>query len=650
MKRVRDLSDLDWQLHGVVPHIWWRDTQESKHETIPAPVPGSVQLALRSAGQLEDWEQGYDTRNCEWVENRHWIYETVVPDEWLSEGGRCRLRCKGLDGPGWILWDGEELYRFDNAHVPHVIDLPKGGDAPDGHWLRIVFDCPPRWLGQFGYTSQIRDWKPRFNYHWDWTYRLVQIGIWDEILIEILDDGEIEACRLVADADPANASGRLAIGANAVGPPGAVLRAALSDGAGVVREQTVPLADWPEAGLTWGGLPVELWWPNGMGAQKLYTFELALSDARGAVLDTLTRRVGFRHVDWAQNEDAPDGAEPWICVVNGKPMFIQGANWTPIRPNFADLTEADYRKRLHCYASLHFNLMRVWGGAMLERTWFYDLCDELGILVWQEFPLSSSGRDNYPPDDDEFIEELSVIARSFIARRQHHASLVIWCGGNELCKLRDDPRRTPITLEHPAMARLSNIVQECDSTRRFLPSTPSGPSFMALPGNFGKGVHWAVNGPWQLWGDLEEWEQYWRNSDALAHTETGAGGPSSADLIRRHIGDHKELPVDWTNPLYTTASGWYIEYPQFEKEHGRAPESLDEFVQWGQKRHADAVRILAQCSKDKFPKCGGVVIWMGHDSATCTCNSSVIDFDGNPKPAALALGEVFKKPLEEQGQ
>ncbi len=131
--------------------------------------------------------------------------------------------------------------------------------------------------------------------------------------------------------------------------------------------------------VVWRDLDVDLWWPNGYGDQPRYALVVELLDAAGDVLDRAERTVGFRHIAWQPCMDAPEDADPWLCVVNGQPIFLQGVNWTPIRPNFADVGAAAYEKRLKLYRDLHVNVLRVWGGAVLEREVFYDLCDALGL-------------------------------------------------------------------------------------------------------------------------------------------------------------------------------------------------------------------------------------------------------------------------------
>jgi beta-mannosidase len=650
MKTQQALSSLEWQLSGWIPNSWrLSKAMEAGSSTvcdvppIPAQVPGSVQETLRQAGIIEDWNLGLNSWKCEWVENRHWIYQTILPSRMITKGKTVRLRCLGLDYSGEILVNGVRVEEFEGSQTPYSFDLTKHLKDGDNE-LKIVFYCPPRWLGQFGYTSKMTEWKPRFNYWWDWTPRLVQLGFWDDITLETTDGNELSNVRCRTEVTN---KGTVIIHGTASGADADTVYCTLSRNGRTIGECKVPAGKF-SAGAQMSGLDVELWHPNLSGEQPLYDLTIVLKDKKGTILDTSKRRVGFKNVLWKQCKDSPKGADPWICSVNGKDIFLQGVNWTPIRPNFADVPDSEYRKRLELYKIMGVNVLRVWGGAYLEKECFYNICDELGFLVWQEFPLSSSGMDNWPPEDKQAIASMEAIVRSYIERRQHHASLLLWCGGNELqCSL--DGSKTgggkPVDVSHPMLAMMAKIVEELDKGRRFLATSSTGPLFMAEPENFGKGLHWDVHGPWQAPADLSEWEVYWQKDDALFRSETGSPGASSMQVIDRYKGNLQTFPTDGSNPLWARTS-WWIEWPIFCKTEGRKPRDLEEYVSWSQARQAQSLRTAAEACKTRFPKCGGFIVWMGHDSFPCTANTSVVDYEGLAKPAAFALAEVFGGDME----
>lgn len=651
-----DLGSLKWQVSGYVPHEWEFGrslelgiTAHPEVGPIPAPVPGSVQQALLQAGLLPDWNQGLNAKACEWVENRHWIYSVDLPDNCLRSGTACILRCQGLDGFGSVVLNNQTAGTFSNAFMPHEFNLSPLL-KPAGNHLMVVFTCPPRWLGQFGATSQMKEWKPRFNYTWDWTPRLVQIGIWDSLSLEFSEGGpEFAEFRCLPGYSQKAKCGTLKLWGKLKNEAGAMcLRATLFSDRKEIAVQEVPV-DQFRRGAKWQDLIVEPWWPHGEGKQPLYKLRCELLSTDGKVMDVAERTVGFKSVEWELCKNTPTGADPWICVVNGKPVFLQGIDWTPIRPNFADVHWREYDQRIKTYRSLGCNIFRVWGGAVLEKQCFYEFCDQHGILVWQEFPFSSSGADNSPPEDFKTLDEMTAVARSYVVRRQHHASLLLWCGGNELQTTQDGKPGCgrPLDLKHPMLRRFREVVDVEDPGRRFLPTSSSGPRFIADENEFGKGVHWDVHGPWKGPGNSRaDWEKYWKRDDALFRSETGAPGASSADIIRRFCGGLPVTPGTIDNPLWRR-NLWWIEWDAFIRELGREPKALEDYVDWSQQRQADALRLAVTACKKRFPQIGGVILWMGHDCFPCPANTSILDFYGNPKPAAKAVGEVFNKKPEE---
>ncbi len=652
IQKTYNTSSLEWKLWGFSPESF-RTSQfipnpkkNSEIRGIPATVPGSVQMALKNAGIIKDWNIGLNHNDCEWVENRSWLFSVKIPDEWISRKKTIRLICKGLDDNGFILVNSREAGQFNNTHIPYTFDITSFLKESD-NTLEIAFNPPPRYLGVPTYASKIKDWKPRFYYVWDWMPRNVQIGIWDDIQLEISEKDivSIENLKVLSQADKINEIGELKMSADM--DPGAIkgnLSVQLKDADGnLIIKEVVPCTQIRD-GKVWNNLKIKRWWPNGQGDQPLYQLLCTLYDENGTFRQEIRQKVGFKNISWEANQYAPAGADPWLCVVNNTPTFLQGVNWTPIRPNFADLREADYRKLLTTYKELGANVFRVWGGAKIEKDWFYDLCDELGFLLWQEFPLSSGGYDNYPPEAPTEIQTVSVIARSYVKRIQNHVSLLLWCAGNELYEYGD---KAMVTDKHPMIRSLKEIVMAEDPGRRFVPGSPSGINIWEGLDNFGKGINWDVHGPWTLPftetdKTMASVENFWKLDDALMHSEVGVGGCSSAALINKYKGDLNALPANQDNPLWNPFS-WWIEWDDYLREHlGKAPDNLEDYVKWSQDRQAQGLAIALKACKKRFPGCGGFIIWMGHDSYPCTANTSIIDFDGNLKPAAIEVSKIWK--------
>jgi len=567
-------------LVGWAPNVWeWTAGAEgidsARHQAtpvIPAVVPGAVQEDLRRAGLLPDWNVGLNAPLCEWVEHRHWEYrcQVEVPADWV--GQRIALHADGLDYAGYILVDGQIAASFAGMMYPHEFDLTDWLQAGCEHQLSIVFTEAPHEQGQIGHTSRSHWFKARFAYGWDWCPRLVPLGIWDSIYLETLPDLRLVGCLPYAAYDSASGEGslelRLLVRAPRAlrtrchvrlrGPDGTVYEHTADCVFGLGESET--MLEMPER------FPVEPWWPNGMGGQPLYDLEVALLDDDGGEIDAWEGRLGFRDVTWLPCEGAPANAEPWICQVNGEPVFLQGVNWTPVRMTYGIVTKEMYAERLRLYADMGLNILRVWGGAMLEKAAFYDLCDELGIMVWQEFPLSSSGIDNAPPRDPKALEELRRIATSYLWRRGGHASCVIWSGGNELFH-GDRKEATPVDETDPAIAVMAGVAKRLGRNQRFVVTSPSGPKMWFDPALAGQGMHHDVHGPWRMPISMEDWHRYWDAQDAMLVSEVGVPACSRVELLEAYAGDMELWPPNDDNPFWLYRTPWWNTW-ELAEQHG----------------------------------------------------------------------------------
>ncbi len=651
---IFDASSLDWELWGYRPDAWrinfdFEDFSGnwSEYKNIPFEVPGSVRNALKRAGIIDDWNIGLNSSSSEWIENRHWLIAVKIPDDWLpGNDENLILHCNGLDHKGILKINGQETGRFENAFIPYTFDI-KPYLKEKNNTIVFVFECSPENLAQIGFTSKITDWKPRFYYGWDWIPRIVQIGIWDNVWISrsMVDKPEMIDVQIITEADRKKNRGELKIKANlnSTALSGNV-KISLSELEGKnVFEDVIPGEDLLQQKV-WDNLKIIRWWPNGSGEQVLYNLQLSLIDENGDVVQQITRRIGFKNIEWLSCEGASANADPWICSVNNKPVFLQGINWTPIRPNFADLKEDDYRKRLETYKELGINTIRIWGGGFAEKECLYDICDEMGIFIWQDFPLSSSGIDNYPPEGENEVFAMSQIVEHYVYRLQHHVGLLLWCGGNELFNRENS---APITDKHIMISTMKEILGELDPTRRFVVGSPSGPSISAVRENFGSGNNWDTHGPWKLPfsasdKSMESVKEFWKNNDALFISEAGVPGAMSAEMINKYRGKYNPLPANIENPIWRNVN-WWLEWDEYLADHdGQPTNSLEEYVTWSQNRQIEGLTIAVKSFKDRFPACGGFLIWMGHDSFPCMVNTSIIDFEGNVKPAAIELSKIWK--------
>jgi beta-mannosidase len=633
---VIDLSQSSWTLACHRPFIWMFDHSERTPEfSIPARVPGSNLTALRDAKIIEDWNAGINSRNCEWAEHRHWEFHTELAA--LPADMPVTLEAEGLDYSGWILVDYKIVATFQGTLIRHRFDLTEKLGDGKAHRLSIVFDEAPREQGQIGYSSRSHIFKPRFAYSWDWVPRIVPTGIWDSLrLVTGKIAGEVVRVQTILNDD--HESGRLSVVVNAADAANVhiTLGEQSWDREVEAGESTIDL-DLPK---------VDLWWPNDQGPQNVYAISVEIDGQK-----RFESTTGFKHVRWLPCEGAKPTAAPWICEVNGKKIFLQGVNWTPISPDYASVTREQYENLIDLYKQMGANLLRVWGGAFLEKEIFYELCDRAGILVWQEFPLSSSGVENAAPTDPAVIETLCTIATDYIRRRGHHACKLVWCGGNELfgkAASNDPVHATPTggpphDLSHPAIAAMAKVVEREDPGTRFLPTSSSGPRFSFDPKERGQGLHEDTHGPWNWQGDFASWREYWEANDSLFCSEFGFPSTSPLDILEKYRGNCDLWPPTRDNIYWMHSASWWLpkRYMNDLKDLG-AEDGIKKLVELTQSTQAQMLSTAVQIMKSRFPACGGILIWMGHDCFPCPTNTSIIDFLGRPKPAYHVLTKVFR--------
>jgi beta-mannosidase len=647
-----DLSKMSWQVQGWRPYAWqlkeafgggdfYPDTP-----AVPARVPGSVQAALRDSGVIPDWNKGLHSLDCEWVEHRHWEFFTEL-EVAATSGDPIILHADGLDYSGWIVIDHKVVEPFSGALIRHRLDLSRALGDGKKHRFAIIFDIPPEEQGQAGYTMRSRYFKARYNFSWDWCPRFVPIGIWDDIHLSV---GPVyaQAVRIrtsVADnlqqgevmvlLETGAATRQVHLTLNLEGNRAAAKSQAVSPGENTIR---LPVAE------------IRLWWPNGQGAQTRYDLTIEAEDAAGRRHLLKSAEVGFKKVAWLPCEGAPPDARPWICEINGRPIFLQGFNWVPLSVDYHFADVEDYIRLINFYRDAGCNILRVWGGAIVEREIFYRLCDQAGLLVWQEFPMASSGIENWPPSDPAAIADFTAIARDYIRRRGHHVSKLLWCGGNEMqSEFKDRPggNGIPIDESNPCIAAVAKIVAEEDPGVRFLPVSASGPAFMADPKNFGKGLHHDVHGPWKVIGPMSDWEKYWTEDDALFRSEVGTPAAASIAFLEKYADGLELWPPNQENRFWMHTSGWWLQYDEFKATlAGLEPKAwLQRYVEESARLQAHALAFAARRTRDRFPRCGGFMVWMGHDAFPCAVSIAVIDYDREPRPALHALAEVFKSKI-----
>ncbi len=414
----------------------WKFKQwESKSEWLNATVPGCVHTDLINNGIIEDPFLGTNEVNCQWVGEKNWIYQSEAFEiqEGIFRMEVIRFRFGALDTYAKVYLNGKLILIADNAHRSWEVDVKQHLQRKE-NVLEIVFESPlvvgekrlkeqPNPLPGDGIRAVTR--KPQFHFGWDWGPKLVTCGITKHIEIIAYDHARFTDIHMEQKSVTEK---KVSIKTTFQ------IHSLKEENAKIIFEMERTGDTWStdialKRGMNLVELPLELeypflWWCNGQGNANLYKFNAWLIHGE-EVMDTKSVRTGFRSIELVTEKDSI--GESFYFKLNGLPVFVKGANYIPVKYFPGQATDADYQKLLQSCKDSHFNMLRVWGGGVYEDDRFYELCDEMGIMVWQDFMFACS----MYPADSVFVTSVIAEADEQTIRLRNHPSLALWCGNNE---------------------------------------------------------------------------------------------------------------------------------------------------------------------------------------------------------------------------
>lgn len=668
---TQSLDGTDWKLLHLMPREWegqkvWDEHWEPEkagqavHSWLDGTVPGDVIADALDAGLIPHPYKDLNSRVCEWLSERDWIYRKDFTGPDLAAGEVLRLCFEGVDYACTVYLNGELLGTHEGMFAPFEFDVTKKvRTGKPNRLLVIVEHAPPVDLvqGQIGRTSKARLWKSRFAYWWDWCTRLIPVGVyrgvslvrtgpvwikdvWARPNVKIASSGADPQGQAIGTVDV-----QVQVG-SAEGMQASMVRIELLDSEQVIASATADVvgetAHVANVKLTIAN--AKLWWPNGMGEQPLYTLRTTLLNG-AAASDVHSQRVGLRTIRMVQNEGAKFNALPYTFEVNGKRLWARGWNWVPMdhmygrddgdAPPAQHPVKNRYDRALRLAAHAHCNLLRVWGGGLQESRKFYDFCDQLGILVWQEFPQSSSGIDNRPAEDPAYLEYVEARAREIVPQRRSHACLAVWCGGNEL--MEED--HTPVTDAHPALARIKAVVNELDPDRSWIPTSPSGPVWHSSIEKAGSGQMHDVHGPWKYAGTEKHYELF-NAIDPLLHSEFGVEGAANLDTLHQFFSPQYQWPPDNTNPAWVHHASWWMQREMIESVFGKMTD-LETHVRASQWLQAEGLRYGVEAHRRRTGHCSGVLPWQFNEAFPNACCTNAVDYLLTTKPVYWWVRQAY---------
>ena len=410
---------------------------------VAASVPGTVHQDLLAAGRIPDPFVGLNEREVQWIGETDWLYRCAFElDPTLLEEEQVDLCLDGLDTFATVWLNGERVASSDNMFVPQrvsVVALLR----PGHNELRLFFESALRrgqqrqaeysvltaWNGDF---SRLYVRKAQYHFGWDWGPCLLTAGPWLPIRLEAYTQRIAEVhCPAEVAADLGSATLPVSVTLAAGGQPleadaGLAVRLELFSPANEVIDTAMLPVSSSQIEHRFEVAAPQLWWPRGAGEQPLYRLVVTLQ-RDDKTLDRQQLRLGLRRLRLVQEPLADEPGTTFLFEVNNTPIFCGGANWIPADSFLPRISTETYRAWLQSAADANMNMLRVWGGGIYENDIFYDLCDELGVLVWQDF-LFACG---LYPALDWFQASVKAEAEAAVRRLRHHPSIALWCGNNE---------------------------------------------------------------------------------------------------------------------------------------------------------------------------------------------------------------------------
>jgi beta-mannosidase len=318
---------------------------------------------------------------------------------------------------------------------------------------------------------------------------------------------------------------------------------------------------------------------------------------------------------------------------------VNGWNWVPADALYGVPRPDRVEHLLHLAAGANVNLLRVWGGGLIETEAFYGPCDRLGIMVWQEFSQSSSGIESTPSADPAYVELMRHEAEAIVPLRRNHPSLAVWCGGNEL----ENAGGGPLDEEQsPVLAALRDVVRRLDPERAWLPTSPTGPRFhnrLDVIAADPDGLH-DVHGPWEHQGLAAHHELYDRGT-SLFNSEFGVEGMANRRTHEALIRPEHRWPAGRDNAVYRHLGDWWNNEPLVQESFGGRLRDLDSLRRASQFLQAEGLRYAIEANRRRWPRNSGSIPWQLNESYPNAWCTSVVDHRGDPKPAYFAVKRAF---------
>jgi beta-mannosidase len=618
----------------------WQFREVGKDAWHPATVPGCVHTDLLNNKLIDDPFYRDNEQKLQWIGKTDWEYQTIfdVATEILARE-KIELVFEGLDTYAEVFLNDESLLATDNMFRTWRVDC-KRLLKPGANTLRIRFRSPINEIlplmakmnyqlpasNDQGEKTSPHTRKAPYQYGWDWGPRFVTSGIWRPVYLETWDKTRVEDVHILpkqVTAAAANLTAEVEVVANTEGTATIVVENLTDKSIAAKREVNLAPGS-NRVLLDFVIARPALWWPNGLGAHPLYSFKARLL-INGKLIDAKTTRTGLRSLELRQQPD--DSGKSFTFVINGEPVFAKGANWIPADSFPTRITRAKYRQLLESARDSNMNMLRVWGGGIYERDDFYELADEMGILLWQDFMFGCS----MYPGDQPFLDNVRQEASDNVKRLRNHPSIVIWVGNNEIetaWKHWGWKDQLPASLWDDYLKIFHGILPEVcrslDPSRPYWPSSPSS-NLEDDPDSQKMGdVHY-----WQVWHAALPFSEYEKQFPRFM-SEYGFQSFPQLETVNTYttLADHDiQSPVMMAHQRHPRGNQLIREYMLREYPE---PKDFESFLYVSQVLQAEGIKIGAEHLRRIMPHNMGSLFWQLDDCWPVASWSS-IDYTGRWK-------------------
>lgn len=623
----------DWNLHAAAGPA----PKEIAALTVPATVPGVVHLDLMAAGLIPDPYLDDNESVLAWIGLVDWTYQSsfALSDHEFAAASHHELVFDGIDTVATVILNDTVVAEVANQHRSYrfnVTELLRAGENK----LVVAFRSPVKYANDQSVALGVRPRpyplpydairKSACSFGWDWGIATFTSGLWKAVHLESWSVARLENVLVAATA--AGRGGSVEVTATI---PGAAETQGVELSVEVAGVTVVVPVSGGSANARVGLDEVARWWPAGYGDQPLYDVVVSLR-LEGEILDEATRRVGFREVHWDTERD--EHGTPFQLHVNGQPILVKGVNWIPDDAFPSRIGAKRYRTRLGQAKAAGLNLVRVWGGGIYESDEFFDACDELGLLSWQDFLFACAAYS----EEEPLRSEIAAEARDNVTRIAHHTSLVLFTGNNENLwgheewdwKRRLDGKTWGAYYYYELFPE---VIAELAAHVPYAPGSPFSPH-----GEHPNDPDHGTMHIWDLWNQLD-WPHY-RDYEPRFVAEFGWQGPPAWSTLTRSINDSPLTPESPGMIVHQKAMEGNVKLTTGLVSHYRVPEDMETWHWAMQLNQANAISCALDHFRSHAPVTSGAVVWQLNDCWPVT-SWAAIDGDGQEKPLFFALRNAF---------